>query len=160
MLCLWGCLILYHNLVIIWSICDVCVCVFVVRAAVEHVDEAIDCGDALALLSALQNPSLGLRGLLRDHSDWYLEQLTSDREQKALVRRIALHYIFFTFVCNAWGECHLRCKSLFVCTLSSRIWGVWTLWREMSCRKVSVWPTRKLSAHEQVSSSPALRLNS
>ncbi|XP_053350566.1 ras GTPase-activating-like protein IQGAP3 isoform X1 [Clarias gariepinus] len=55
-----------------------------VRAAVERVDEAIDCGDALALLSALQNPNLSLRGLLRDNSDWYLEQLTSDREQKAL----------------------------------------------------------------------------
>lgn len=62
------------------------VCVCVVRAAVERVDEAIDCGDALALLSALQNPNLSLRGLLRDNSDWYLEQLTSDREQKALVR--------------------------------------------------------------------------
>ncbi|XP_060777825.1 ras GTPase-activating-like protein IQGAP3 [Neoarius graeffei] len=55
-----------------------------VRAAVECVDEAIDCGDALALLSALQNPSLSLKGLLRDNSDWYLEQLTADREQKAL----------------------------------------------------------------------------
>uniref|UniRef100_W5K300 IQ motif containing GTPase activating protein 3 n=1 Tax=Astyanax mexicanus TaxID=7994 RepID=W5K300_ASTMX len=55
-----------------------------VRAAVECVDEAIECGDSLALLSALQSPSLALRGLLRDHADWYLEQLTSDREQKAL----------------------------------------------------------------------------
>uniref|UniRef100_A0A4W4G6A0 IQ motif containing GTPase activating protein 3 n=1 Tax=Electrophorus electricus TaxID=8005 RepID=A0A4W4G6A0_ELEEL len=55
-----------------------------VRAALECVDEAIECGDPLALLSALQSPSLALRGLLRDHADWYLEQLTSDREQKAL----------------------------------------------------------------------------
>uniref|UniRef100_A0A8B9JX61 IQ motif containing GTPase activating protein 3 n=1 Tax=Astyanax mexicanus TaxID=7994 RepID=A0A8B9JX61_ASTMX len=55
-----------------------------VRAAVECVDEAIECGDSLALLSALQSPSLALRGLLRDHADWYLEQLASDREQKAL----------------------------------------------------------------------------
>lgn len=62
----------------------------VVRAAVERVDEAIDCGDALALLSALQNPSLGLRGLIRDNSDWYLDQLSSDREQKALVRVLEL----------------------------------------------------------------------
>uniref|UniRef100_A0A8B9JVL2 IQ motif containing GTPase activating protein 3 n=1 Tax=Astyanax mexicanus TaxID=7994 RepID=A0A8B9JVL2_ASTMX len=53
-----------------------------VRAAVECVDEAIECGDSLALLSALQSPSLALRGLLRDHADWYLEQLASDREQK------------------------------------------------------------------------------
>uniref|UniRef100_A0A8B9JVT8 IQ motif containing GTPase activating protein 3 n=1 Tax=Astyanax mexicanus TaxID=7994 RepID=A0A8B9JVT8_ASTMX len=52
--------------------------------AVECVDEAIECGDSLALLSALQSPSLALRGLLRDHADWYLEQLASDREQKAL----------------------------------------------------------------------------
>lgn len=70
--------------------CGVCVCACVVRAAVECVDEAIDCGDALALLSALQNPSLALRGLLRDNSDWYLEQLTSDREQKALVGALQL----------------------------------------------------------------------
>ncbi|XP_076842837.1 ras GTPase-activating-like protein IQGAP3 [Brachyhypopomus gauderio] len=55
-----------------------------VRAALECVDEAIECGDPLALLSALQNPSLAIRGLHRDHADWYLEQLTSDREQKAL----------------------------------------------------------------------------
>lgn len=55
-----------------------------VRAAVECVDEAIECGESLALLLALQSPSLALRGLLRDHADWYLEQLASDREQKAL----------------------------------------------------------------------------
>lgn len=81
----------------------VCVylCVSVVRAALEHVDEALDCGDALALLSALQNPSLGLRGLIRDHSDWYLEQLSSDREQKALVRY--LHFMQ-----------GLRCESIMV----------------------------------------------
>lgn len=57
-----------------------------VRAAVERVDEALECADSLVLLSALQAPSLGLRGLLRDNSPWYLEQLVSDREQKALVR--------------------------------------------------------------------------
>ncbi|XP_062848476.1 ras GTPase-activating-like protein IQGAP3 isoform X2 [Trichomycterus rosablanca] len=55
-----------------------------VRAAVERADEALECGDAPALLSALQEPSLCLRGLLGDNADWYLEQLASDREQKAL----------------------------------------------------------------------------
>ncbi|XP_063054723.1 ras GTPase-activating-like protein IQGAP3 [Engraulis encrasicolus] len=55
-----------------------------VRAAVEQVDEALETGDALVLLSALQAPSLGLRGLLRDHSPWYLDTLAGDREQKAL----------------------------------------------------------------------------
>lgn len=54
------------------------------RAAVERVDEALDCADSLALLSALQNSSLSLTGLVRDHAGWYLEQLTADREQKAL----------------------------------------------------------------------------
>lgn len=54
------------------------------RAAVERVDEALDCSDALALLCALQNSSLALRGLIRDHASWYLEQLSADREQKAL----------------------------------------------------------------------------
>ncbi|KAL7887531.1 hypothetical protein AOLI_G00052520 [Acnodon oligacanthus] len=55
-----------------------------VRAAVERVDEALECGDPLALILALQSPSLALRGLLSDHADWYLVQLAADREQKAL----------------------------------------------------------------------------
>ncbi|KAM9511306.1 ras GTPase-activating-like protein IQGAP3 [Salvelinus alpinus] len=55
-----------------------------VRAAIEQVDEALDCGDSLALLAALQVPCLALRGLQRDHGPWYLEQLATDREQKAL----------------------------------------------------------------------------
>uniref|UniRef100_A0A8C7G3B2 IQ motif containing GTPase activating protein 3 n=1 Tax=Oncorhynchus kisutch TaxID=8019 RepID=A0A8C7G3B2_ONCKI len=50
----------------------------------EQVDEALDCGDSLALLAALQVPCLALRGLQRDHGPWYLEQLATDREQKAL----------------------------------------------------------------------------
>lgn len=57
-----------------------------VRAAVERVDEALDCSDPLALMCALQNPNLALRGLVRDHAGWYLEQMSADREQKALVR--------------------------------------------------------------------------
>ncbi|KAK7158385.1 hypothetical protein R3I93_009561 [Phoxinus phoxinus] len=54
------------------------------RAAVECVDEALDCTDPPALICALQNPSLALRGLVRDHAGWYLEQMSADREQKAL----------------------------------------------------------------------------
>uniref|UniRef100_A0A673YPZ6 IQ motif containing GTPase activating protein 3 n=1 Tax=Salmo trutta TaxID=8032 RepID=A0A673YPZ6_SALTR len=50
----------------------------------EQVDEALDCGDSLVLLAALQVPCLALRGLQRDHGPWYLEQLATDREQKAL----------------------------------------------------------------------------
>lgn len=57
------------------------------RAALECVDEALDCSDALALLSALQAPCLALRGLRRENTAWYLEQLAADREQKALVSR-------------------------------------------------------------------------
>uniref|UniRef100_A0A6Q2YIM3 IQ motif containing GTPase activating protein 3 n=1 Tax=Esox lucius TaxID=8010 RepID=A0A6Q2YIM3_ESOLU len=52
--------------------------------AIEQVDEALECGDCLALLAALQAPCLALRGLQKDHGLWYLEQLVSDREQKAL----------------------------------------------------------------------------
>ncbi|XP_046891515.1 ras GTPase-activating-like protein IQGAP3 [Hypomesus transpacificus] len=55
-----------------------------VRAAIEQVDEALECGEVLSLLSALQKPCLALRGLRRDQGPWYLDQLVSDREQKAL----------------------------------------------------------------------------
>ncbi|KAM6967424.1 ras GTPase-activating-like protein IQGAP3 [Aplochiton taeniatus] len=55
-----------------------------VRAAVEHVDDALESGDPLALLSSLQMPCLSLRGLCRENASWYLEQLAVDREQKAL----------------------------------------------------------------------------
>uniref|UniRef100_A0A667YS54 IQ motif containing GTPase activating protein 3 n=1 Tax=Myripristis murdjan TaxID=586833 RepID=A0A667YS54_9TELE len=55
-----------------------------VRSAVEQVDEALDGGDELALLSALQLPCLALRGLRTDNGPWYLDQLAADRQQKAL----------------------------------------------------------------------------
>ncbi|KAM3873707.1 ras GTPase-activating-like protein IQGAP3 [Diretmus argenteus] len=54
------------------------------RSAVEQVDEALDCGDELALLAALQLPCLALRGLRPDNGPWYLDQLVADRHQKAL----------------------------------------------------------------------------
>ncbi|KAL0984873.1 hypothetical protein UPYG_G00149790 [Umbra pygmaea] len=55
-----------------------------VRAAIEQVDEALECGDTLSLLDALQAPSLSLQGVQRDYGLWYMEQLATDREQKAL----------------------------------------------------------------------------
>ncbi|XP_056142140.1 ras GTPase-activating-like protein IQGAP3 [Lampris incognitus] len=55
-----------------------------VRAAIEQVDESLECGEELALMASLQLPCLALRGLRTENSAWYLEQLTADREQKAL----------------------------------------------------------------------------
>ncbi|XP_045901398.1 ras GTPase-activating-like protein IQGAP3 isoform X2 [Micropterus dolomieu] len=54
------------------------------RSAVEQVDEALDSVDELSLLSALQLPCLALRGLRTDNGPWYLDQLSADRQQKAL----------------------------------------------------------------------------
>lgn len=51
----------------------------------EQVDEALDAGDELSLVAALQLPCLNLRSLRTDHGLWYLEQLAADRQQKALV---------------------------------------------------------------------------
>ncbi|CAN9514406.1 unnamed protein product [Ophioblennius macclurei] len=55
-----------------------------VRSAVEQVDEALEAADELALLSALQLPCLTLRGLRTCNGPWYLEQLTADRQRKAM----------------------------------------------------------------------------
>ncbi|KAM7421703.1 hypothetical protein PAMA_015717 [Pampus argenteus] len=55
-----------------------------VRSAVEQVDEALDSADELSLLSALQLPCLALRGLRTDNGPWYLDQLSADRQQKAM----------------------------------------------------------------------------
>uniref|UniRef100_A0A8C9YEK5 IQ motif containing GTPase activating protein 3 n=1 Tax=Sander lucioperca TaxID=283035 RepID=A0A8C9YEK5_SANLU len=49
-----------------------------------QVDEALDSADELSLLSALQLPCLALRGLRTENSPWYLDQLSADRQQKAL----------------------------------------------------------------------------
>ncbi|KAK0155559.1 Ras GTPase-activating-like protein IQGAP1 [Merluccius polli] len=51
-----------------------------VRSAVEMVDEALESGQEVALLSALQLPALDMQGLRVEHSPWYLEQLTSARQ--------------------------------------------------------------------------------
>ncbi|XP_055552536.1 LOW QUALITY PROTEIN: ras GTPase-activating-like protein IQGAP3 [Falco cherrug] len=55
-----------------------------VHGALEEVDDALERRDAPALYRALQDPSLALRCLRRDNLDRYLEQLSMDREQKAL----------------------------------------------------------------------------
>ncbi|KAM3918670.1 ras GTPase-activating-like protein IQGAP3 [Leptodactylus fuscus] len=55
-----------------------------VHAALEYVDEALERRDVKALYVTLQDSALLLRRLQRENADWYLEQLTSDREQKAL----------------------------------------------------------------------------
>lgn len=57
----------------------------VVRGALEEVDNALERQDVLALHSALQDPSLALRCVQRDNLELYLEQLSTDREEKALV---------------------------------------------------------------------------
>ncbi|NXU97019.1 IQGA3 protein, partial [Cettia cetti] len=56
-----------------------------VRGALEEVDNALERQDVLALHRALQEPSLALHCLQRDNLELYLEQLSTDREEKALV---------------------------------------------------------------------------
>ncbi|XP_048144938.1 ras GTPase-activating-like protein IQGAP3 [Corvus hawaiiensis] len=55
-----------------------------VRGALEEVDSALERQDVLALHHALQDPTLALRCLQRDNLELYLEQLSVDREEKAL----------------------------------------------------------------------------
>ncbi|KAM4690065.1 ras GTPase-activating-like protein IQGAP3 [Rhinophrynus dorsalis] len=55
-----------------------------VHAALEYVDEALEKKDPKALYTAMQDSALMLRRVQRENADWYLEQLTMDREQKAL----------------------------------------------------------------------------
>ncbi|XP_016077062.1 PREDICTED: ras GTPase-activating-like protein IQGAP3 [Miniopterus natalensis] len=54
-----------------------------IHGALEVVDDALERQSPDALLEALQDPVLALRGVRRDFANWYLEQLSSDREQKA-----------------------------------------------------------------------------
>ncbi|XP_050183784.1 ras GTPase-activating-like protein IQGAP3 [Myiozetetes cayanensis] len=55
-----------------------------VHGALEEVDDALQRQDVPALHQALQDPVLALRCLQRDNLQLYLEQLSVDREQKAL----------------------------------------------------------------------------
>ncbi|NXL75614.1 IQGA3 protein, partial [Leptocoma aspasia] len=56
-----------------------------VRGALEEVDNALERQDVLALYCALQDPTLALHCLQHDNLELYLEQLSTDREEKALV---------------------------------------------------------------------------
>lgn len=56
-----------------------------VHGALEYVDDALERQDSQALYQALRDPVLALRRVQRENSDWYLDQLSTDREQKALV---------------------------------------------------------------------------
>uniref|UniRef100_A0A8C5BF84 IQ motif containing GTPase activating protein 3 n=1 Tax=Gadus morhua TaxID=8049 RepID=A0A8C5BF84_GADMO len=64
-----------------------------VRSAVELVDEALESGQEVELLSALQLPALKLQALRAEHSPWYLDQLTSAR-QHCLVIYVLLWYSY------------------------------------------------------------------
>ncbi|KAL8184319.1 UNVERIFIED_CONTAM: Ras GTPase-activating-like protein iqgap3 [Gekko kuhli] len=55
-----------------------------VKGALELVDDTLEGQDPQALYCALQDPTLALRSLQRENADWYLDQLSADREQKAL----------------------------------------------------------------------------
>ncbi|KYO41809.1 hypothetical protein Y1Q_0004502 [Alligator mississippiensis] len=55
-----------------------------VHGALEYVDDALERQDSQALYQALRDPVLALRRVQRENSDWYLDQLSTDREQKAL----------------------------------------------------------------------------
>ncbi|XP_067878649.1 ras GTPase-activating-like protein IQGAP1 isoform X2 [Heterodontus francisci] len=55
-----------------------------VHAALEYVDEALEKRDVQALYLALQSMALALREVNRENTEWYMEQLIVDREQKAL----------------------------------------------------------------------------
>lgn len=49
------------------------------------VDDALEAQDPRTLYHLLQDPILALKSLRRDNASWYLDQLSADREEKALV---------------------------------------------------------------------------
>uniref|UniRef100_G3WR35 IQ motif containing GTPase activating protein 3 n=1 Tax=Sarcophilus harrisii TaxID=9305 RepID=G3WR35_SARHA len=55
-----------------------------VHGALEAIDESLESQNSEALIKALCDPALALRGVRKDFGDWYLEQLSLDREQKSL----------------------------------------------------------------------------
>ncbi|XP_030045493.1 ras GTPase-activating-like protein IQGAP1 [Microcaecilia unicolor] len=52
------------------------------QTAIEKVNQAFAQGDPVVLFEALKAPALGLQGLYRENSDWYLKQLLADKQQK------------------------------------------------------------------------------
>lgn len=77
----WSCGMIY---LLTFSGCELAS--LLVHGALEEVDDALERQDAQALYRALQDPILTLRCLQRDNLDHYLEQLSMDRQQKALVK--------------------------------------------------------------------------
>uniref|UniRef100_UPI00398EE416 ras GTPase-activating-like protein IQGAP1 n=1 Tax=Pristiophorus japonicus TaxID=55135 RepID=UPI00398EE416 len=53
------------------------------QTSLRSVDGALERGDGALLYNALKSPALGLRGLEQGNCDWYLKQLTSDKQLKA-----------------------------------------------------------------------------
>ncbi|XP_059496203.1 ras GTPase-activating-like protein IQGAP1 isoform X1 [Stegostoma tigrinum] len=49
----------------------------------KHVNGALEQQDGTALYNALKSPALGLRDVELDNCDWYLKQLSSDKQLKA-----------------------------------------------------------------------------
>ncbi|XP_048473021.1 ras GTPase-activating-like protein IQGAP1 [Rhincodon typus] len=49
----------------------------------KHVDGALEQQDGTALYNALKSPALGLRDVELDNCDWYLKQLSCDKQLKA-----------------------------------------------------------------------------
>lgn len=82
-----------------------------VRGALEVVDDALEQQSPEALLEALQDPVLALRGVRRDFAGWYLDQLSSDREQKAQVR-LAYHLLLPLSDCRMGRASHLGVTSV------------------------------------------------
>lgn len=48
-------------------------------------EDALEAQDPQTLYHVLQDPILALKSLRRDNASWYLDQLSADREEKALV---------------------------------------------------------------------------
>ncbi|XP_039224578.1 ras GTPase-activating-like protein IQGAP3 isoform X1 [Crotalus tigris] len=55
-----------------------------IRSALEMVEDALEAQDPQTLYHVLQDPILALKSLQRDNASWYLDQLSADREEKAL----------------------------------------------------------------------------
>uniref|UniRef100_A0A8C5RM26 IQ motif containing GTPase activating protein 3 n=1 Tax=Laticauda laticaudata TaxID=8630 RepID=A0A8C5RM26_LATLA len=55
-----------------------------IRSALEMVDDALEAQDPQTLYHLLQDPILALKSLRRENAGWYLDQLSADREEKAL----------------------------------------------------------------------------
>lgn len=142
-----------------------CQCPVPVHGALEEVDDALEQQDVLALHRALQDPVLALRCLQRDNLQRYLEQLSMEREQKALVGAGGAWGVF-----GCWspgdpiGDQHLRARGPSVVAPSAqtgsvghrssccRSWAMWTCWSRKSWKLGSSRQTGRARRSEPVSS--------